>query len=231
MSLWSQYCDAPNVGMGQTRPCHKYTHYPQIYERHFGPWQGRSLVFWEIGIQDGGSLQLWKRYFGNMARIIGLDINPDYAANGSPGVEIRIGNQSDSAFLASVIAEFGVPDIVLDDGSHIQSDMRATFEFVYPQMPRNGLYVLEDLHVSYWSDFGGGIHVPESVINVAKGHVDELNAGQKSIRAQHPPPYLPDIGVPEGPDPSGLTANTMAIHFYPDIVVYERGTVLTKETR
>ena len=53
---------------------HKWTHYFPAYEQHFSRYVDRPVVFWEIGIGEGGSLQLWKQFLGPYAQIVGLDI-------------------------------------------------------------------------------------------------------------------------------------------------------------
>ena len=70
MNLWSDFLT--NDG----RVIHKWKHYFPIYERHFRDYVDKPVTFIEIGCGEGGSLQMWKRYFGPHARIIGLDIDP-----------------------------------------------------------------------------------------------------------------------------------------------------------
>ena len=70
MNLWHDFLT--NTG----RRVDKWTHYFPIYEKHLKDWRNRTLTFLEIGVAKGGSLQMWKRYFGPMATIVGIDINP-----------------------------------------------------------------------------------------------------------------------------------------------------------
>ena len=185
----------------------KWAHYFPVYERHFEPWRGRSMTFLEIGVAKGGSLEMWQRYFGPLARVVGIDIDAKCARNVSPGTFVRIGDQSDPVFLQTLIEEFGVPDVVLDDGSHQMAHIRASFESLYPQMPKNAVYLVEDLHTAYWPEFGGGLHAPESFINIAKGLVDRLNAD-----------HARGAVVPDD-----FTRDTVSISFYDSIVVLEKG--------
>ena len=112
MNLWQDFL------LNQDKRIHKWVHYFPIYERHFSSWRNKSLTFLEIGVAGGGSLQMWQRFFGPLARIIGIDINPKCVEHSAPGIFVRIGDQSDPKFLKEIIEEFGVPDIILDDGSH-----------------------------------------------------------------------------------------------------------------
>ena len=113
---------------------HKWRHYFPVYERHLESWVDRRVVMLEIGVSKGGSTRMWERYLGPYATIVGIDIDEKCARFSKDGITIRIGSQSDPAFLESVIAEFGVPSIVLDDGSHHMNDVRATFDFLYPKL-------------------------------------------------------------------------------------------------
>ncbi len=170
MTLWSAFLDH------RGRVAHKWTHYFPAYERHFERYVNRPCLFWEIGCGAGGSLQLWKKYLGPYAQIVGLDILPTAAAFAEDQIEIRIGDQADEEFLRGVLDEFGPPDVVLDDGSHMMSDITKSFRYLYPRMSRSGVYVVEDLHTAYWAEYGGGLGRPESFIEVSKSLIDELNA-------------------------------------------------------
>ncbi|HEY2483082.1 MAG TPA: hypothetical protein VGI30_12930 [Caulobacteraceae bacterium] len=206
MDLWQDFLSH------QGKAIHKWSHYFPIYERHFAPWRGRSLTFLEIGVAKGGSLALWRRYFGPMARIVGADIDPKCKAHEGEGMEVRIGDQADPKFLEALVDEFGVPDVVLDDGGHHMDQIAASFEFFYPRMGKNGVYLVEDLHTAYWPKFGGGLEEPRSFINIAKGLIDKLNA-------DHAPGQV---------TPDAFTRQTYAIAFYDSVVVFEKGQIPTK---
>jgi hypothetical protein len=93
----------------------------------------------EIGIDHGGSLQLWKRYFAS-AEIVGLDINPLCKAYEEERISVAIGDQTDTALLNS-LGEF---DVVIDDGSHDPAHQTITFSTLWPKTRK--LYVIEDCH-------------------------------------------------------------------------------------
>ena len=74
-------------------------HYFDVYEKHFSRFRGTDVVVAEVGIYSGGSLKMWRHYFGPRAVIYGIDIsnrtrvyerNPSY---GSPD-RIFVGDQS-----------------------------------------------------------------------------------------------------------------------------------------
>ena len=207
MNIWQDF------KTNDKKPIHKWVHYFPIYERHFQPWVNKSLVFWEIGVAEGGSLQMWQRFFGPSAIIIGIDINPDCAKFAEDNIYVRIGSQSDTIFLQSIIDEFGVPDVILDDGSHVMEDIYKTFEFMYPKISKNGVYMVEDLHTAYDSRFGGGVDKPGTFINISKALIDQLNADHTAGAVK----------------PDFVTRFTFGIHFYDSIVVYERGMIPIKK--
>jgi hypothetical protein len=201
MTLFGEYLG------GNHRPIHKWHQYFPVYEQHFERFRNRHLTIFEIGVGEGGSLQLWRGYFGPFATIVGIDVYPRCKQLEDGPVQIRIGRQNDLAFLASLVAEFGPPDIVIDDGSHLQADINATFDFLYPKVAKNGVYLVEDLHAAYWPDHGGGLRVPGSFVETAKHYVDLLHAGY--VRGSQ-------IATPAGD-------RTTSVHFYDSVIVFEVG--------
>ena len=199
MTLWSEFLNH------QGRSIHKWKHYFPAYERHFAPYVNRPITFIEIGCGRGGSLQMWKRYFGPHAQIVGIDISGECKQYEEDQIAIRIGDQSDTAFLQSVLDEFGTPDIVLDDGSHIMEHVIATFSYLYGRSARDGVYVVEDLHTAYDGDYGGGLRRPGTFIELCKAMSDELNA---------------ELG---GQPATTITRTTQSMHFYDSMVFFERG--------
>ena len=192
---------------------HKWTHYFPIYEKHFAAWKNRSLFFLEIGVFKGGSIQMWQRYFGPYAKIVGVDIRPECKAYEKPGTFIRIGNQADPEFLQQIIDEFGVPDIVLDDGSHAMWHVNPTFDFLYPKMAKNAVYMVEDMHTAYWKEYGGGVENPDTFVNRSKNFIDQLNARHSRGSVEE----------------TQITRDTLSITYYDSVVVLEKGDIYWRE--
>ena len=107
----------------------------------------------EIGVFMGGSLALWRKFLGPDAVIFGIDINPSCIAFDGQFACVRIGSQDDPQFLRSIVAEMGGIDVVLDDGSHIASHQRASFDLLFPLLSDGGHYIVEDMHTAYWRSF------------------------------------------------------------------------------
>ena len=63
---------------GNHRVVNKWHNYFPVYEKHFERFRNRHVTLFEIGIGQGGSLQLWKGFLGPYARIVGgrLDQGP-----------------------------------------------------------------------------------------------------------------------------------------------------------
>ncbi|MFN3584670.1 class I SAM-dependent methyltransferase [Phenylobacterium sp.] len=160
---------------GAGRGVTKWTHYLPIYDRVFAPWRGRPVRMLEIGVFQGGSLDLWRRYFGPDAVLFGVDIEPACAGRVTPPNQVRIGSQDDAAFLHSVVDEMGGLDIVLDDGSHIGRHQWASFRALWPRLEAGGMYLIEDLHSSYWPGLEGGIGRPDTGIGLAKALIDDMH--------------------------------------------------------
>lgn len=192
---------------------HKWKNYFPIYEKHFSPWKGKPITILEIGIDNGGSLEMWKNYFGPTATIVGIDINPDCARHAQPGIEIRIGDQNDTVFLQSLVDEFGMFDVIIDDGSHRSDHIKTTFDFLYSNVKENGCYFIEDLHMTYSRSFGNSMNNPESFINFSKSLVDQLTADHECCPL----------------NPTSFTRNTFCISFYDSIIVFDKKQIPVNE--
>jgi len=88
------------------RLIHKWVHYFDVYDRHFSRFRNKEIVILEIGVSQGGSLQMWKNYFGEKAKIFGIDIDPRCKDLEEDNIKIFIGSQSDRNFLKDVKIEF-----------------------------------------------------------------------------------------------------------------------------
>ena len=194
---------AENKGYG----VHKWHHYIPLYDRYFSPFRGKKIRFLEIGVSLGGSLQMWRKYFGEDAIIYGIDLNPACAElNGIAG-QVRIGSQADSAFLASVVEEMGGVDIVLDDGSHHMEHLPLTLEALFPKVSEGGLYLIEDLHTAYWEAFGGSYRSPQNFFSsVVQDLIDDLHRWYHTQGQKRP----------------GVSDFCPAIHVHDSVVVLEK---------
>jgi hypothetical protein len=125
-----------------------------VYEKLFQRYQNKPVVFIEIGVLNGGSLFMWRDYFGKKAKIIGVDLNPEAKRWKDFGFDIFIGDQADPAFWHNIIKKYPGIDIVLDDGGHTYEQQIMTTESLKPHIKDGGLIVIEDTHTSYLNGFG-----------------------------------------------------------------------------
>ena len=94
----------------------KWEKYFEVYDQIFEKYKEKKIVFVEVGVLNGGSLEIWKKFFHPESRIIGIDFNPDTKKFEKNGVEIYIGDQSNPQFWSNFFKEVGNIDILLDDG-------------------------------------------------------------------------------------------------------------------
>ena len=190
------------------RLVHKWQHYFDVYHRHFARFRGEPITMIEIGIFNGGSLKMWKDYFGPKSTIVGVDINPECKKFEEPGIEVVIGDQSDRKFLKTLAEKYPKFAVLVDDGGHRMEQQIGTFEELYFFIRDDGVYLCEDTHTSYMPVFGGGNLRPNTFIEYSKRLIDRLNA----------------FHIKEGDwlAPSYFTGATDSIHFYDSIVVIEK---------
>ncbi len=186
----------------------KWLHYFDIYERYFAPYRGTDCVFLEIGISQGGSLEMWRQYLGPDARIIGVDIDPRCKQFEQDGFEVFIGSQSDPQFLEHLKEAVPKVDILLDDGGHTMHQQKTTFAHLFDHVKSDGIYLCEDTHTSYWLKYGGGVRRKGTFIEFSKRLIDSLHAYHSE--------------QPERLSVNALTNQLKAIHFYDSVVVFEK---------
>lgn len=190
------------------RLIHKWWHYFEIYERYLSRYRDTDVVIVEFGVSQGGSLQMWKHYFGPRALIYGIDINPHCRRLAEPQIEIIIGDQSDRQFLATLRTRIPRIDVIIDDGGHTMRQQIATFEELFSHIHPDGLYICEDVHTSYWSSWGGGYRRPGTFIERMKQLIDALHAWHSPDQRR----FAVDA----------FTRSLHAMHVYDSVVVLEK---------
>ncbi len=156
----------------------KFSNYFSIYEKLFSRFRGKKITFVEIGVLSGGSLFMWKKYFGENARIIGVELNPEAKKFENYGFEIFTGNQSDPEFWKEFFEKVGEVDVILDDGGHTNFQQIISSCSCIPFIKDEGLMVVEDVFHSYGISYGEkGFYNPSkySFINFCKKSIDDVN--------------------------------------------------------
>lgn len=163
----------------------KHSSYFQVYGELLEPYRNRKITFVEIGILNGGSLFMWRDYFGPDARIIGIELNPLAKKWEKDGFEIYIGSQSDPDFWRKFFEAVGPVDIVLDDGGHTFEQQIVTTHCCIPHIRDDGLMIVEDTHTSYFKDWG--YPSPYTFVEWAKKLADNINCRFPSVKVSSLP--------------------------------------------
>lgn len=191
----------------EKRLIHKWINYFDVYERHFSKYRNKDVVILEIGVYEGGSLQMWKDYFGDKAKIFAIDLDPRCKQLEEENIVIFTGSQSDRKFLRNLRNEIPMIDIMIDDGGHMMTQQIVSFDELFDHIKEDGIYLCEDTHTSYILHYGGGHRRRGTFIEYSKNFIDYLNAHHSKQRS---------LKVNE------FTKSVNSIHYYDSIVVIEK---------
>ena len=181
----------------------KWDSYFDIYERHLSSFIGKDITLVEIGVQKGGSLEMWSKYLGPQSRIIGIDIDPECLSltYEQSNIKIAIGDQGNDLFWNEFFKICPKIDILIDDGGHYMNQQVLSLDRVFPILSNPGVYICEDCHSSYMNLYVDNMNCDTTFINYTKDYIDMLHDrwhGQKSC--------------------TDLTS----IHYYDSVVVFEK---------
>ena len=151
------------------------------YEKYLPFKRDQKIKILEIGVFNGSSINMWREYYPN-CYVVGIDI--DSSCIKYEKIEnklfVEIGSQIDDIFLNKVIEKHGPFDLIIDDGSHMQSHMIFSFEKLFPELKKSGIYIVEDTCCSYWSEYEGGLNKSNTSIEYLKSLIEHVNFfGQK----------------------------------------------------
>ena len=150
--------------------------YMPIYERFFEPLRLQEIRLLEIGVYEGASLKTWREYFPN-AYIRGVDKEPTTRA--IPGAEIM---QADASIDFEQSIGCGDYHVIIDDGSHIQTEVMASFAGLWEYIKPGGWYVVEDLFAAYDPDWNPDGH---PFIDHIHDRLKNILTGGDSIQEAH----------------------------------------------
>lgn len=153
-------------------PSIKTTSYFPVYAKLFGHLRNTSCTFIETGILEGGSLFMWRKWLGDDARIIGVDLNPDAKKWEKFGFEIFIGDQACLDFWDNTFLAIGGFDVFLDDGGHQSFQQIVSVEKAIESNTKESLVVVEDTYTSFMNDFQS--HKNHSFLEFSKDATDLL---------------------------------------------------------
>ena len=186
------YFDSHREGQG----IWKWRHYFEIYHRHFAKFVGREVHVLEIGVYSGGSLPMWKDYFGSQCRVYGVDIQEACKSYEDESVQILIGDQSDRSFWKRVRESVPALDIVIDDGGHLPEQQIVSLEELLPHLRPGGVYLCEDVYTVFnpFHDYLSGVthllNAWDLKPGVSRPHEGILpNPFQRAVHSVHLYPY------------------------------------------
>ena len=192
----------------------KWSHYPEIYDKHFTKYRELPINILEIGILNGGSLQILEKYFPR-AKIFAIDIDEKCKQYESDRTKIFIGDQADKFFLRNVKAQVPQIDIIIDDGGHRAEQQINTFEEMYYHLKTTGVYLIEDIELNYRQD-----KKPGNFMDLMKSKIDELNIRRTLPLRTSLSNNWKDLEV-------RFTNTTNSITFYDNVVVIEKDNIKT----
>lgn len=191
-----------------------YHNYTEIYARYFAPLKDKPIKFLEIGIWKGYSVKLWEEYF-KYADLYFFDVTFSQVEYYSERSHYFIANQENVQDLQNVMAKTGGDfDVIIDDGGHTMNQQIVSFQTLFPYVKKGGMYIIEDLHTSYWKEFRGARQLLTTV-NYLKSLIDEINfVGANTARASHlnlDPAVLKNLNI--------YREQIESIHFYDSVAI------------
>ncbi|AVP87150.1 Putative O-methyltransferase I [Candidatus Phycorickettsia trachydisci] len=153
----------------------KWANYLDIYEFYLPPYINQNASILEIGVQNGGHLQILSKYLKN-AKIYGLDIDQNVCKlDLGKDIQTFCFNATEEELINKNMPNLNF-DVIIDDGSHQSPDVIKTFQIMFYKLKPGGTYIIEDMHASYWKEFQGGYQKPYTQIEYFKSLIDILNS-------------------------------------------------------
>lgn len=137
-----QYFDSISEGPG----IWKWLHYFEPYHRHLSKFVGRPVTIVEVGVFSGGSMPMWREYFGDECHVHGIDIQPECRVYENGYTTIHIGDQADRQFWRQFRQTVPQVDVLIDDGGHTPEQQMVTLEEMLPHLSPGGVFICEDVH-------------------------------------------------------------------------------------
>jgi hypothetical protein len=203
----------------------KWSLYLDVYDTALAPWRALPVVLVEVGVQNGGSLELWSRYFQAGRRFVGCDVDERVGrlAFDDPRIRTVVAPVNTPAAAKAIVAAAEGPiDIFIDDGSHVSPDIVLAFRNYFPAVRAGGVYIAEDLHCAYRRDWAGGLAAPNA-ISFFKSLVDALHQPHwdegESMDALAQP-FLP--GARAGEDLARLASQVASVTFFDSMCIVRK---------
>ena len=150
----------------------KWTHYPFVYERVLSPLLAaeQPLTLLEIGVQNGGSLEIWKKFLPTGSQVHGLDVDANCAKlRLSPGIHFHLGSATDTAFVNQRFVESSF-DIIVDNARPDGAGTVSAFLDLFKKLRPGGVYIVEGLRAGMQAPTDGS-----NAFGFFKNLIDSLN--------------------------------------------------------
>jgi len=195
-----------------THSSDKWEPYFEIYDKHLNHFRGKPITLVEVGVQKGGSLEMWSNYLGPQAKIVGVDV--DTACSElkyeQSNIDVVIGDQGSDEFWRDFLSKHDSIDIFIDDGGHTMEQQIVTFENVFPKLNLNGVFICEDCHTSYMGSHGGSLGGKNTFIEYSKTYIDILHKNWHNTL------------VTELDRRDKLSVDLSGVYYYDSVVVFEK---------
>lgn len=200
---------ALKVGADKASDFHDYT---SVYSQYFGRLKNKPVRLLEIGICKGRSVELWEEYFPH-GELYFIDITYDFLEVFPVRSTFYLADQEKPEDLARVVRDSGGEfDIIIDDGGHTMNQQIVSFRELFPHLKSGGIYIVEDLHTSYWPMYGGG-DGPNTTLAYLKRLIDDVNAvGARTKKASH-------LNLDPSLELTPYQKEILSIHFYDSVAV------------
>src|SRR5690606_6533248 len=119
----------------------KWSIYLEVYDKLFAPLRDKPIRLLEIGVQNGGSLEIWRKYFPRAEIVVGCDINPDCRnlSFDDKKIVLIVGDANSQETEHEMVACSAEYDIVIDDGSHKSSDIVRSLARYFGSLANGGI--------------------------------------------------------------------------------------------
>ncbi|EHJ57841.1 hypothetical protein [Novosphingobium pentaromativorans] len=156
--------------------------YAAFYARIFTDIDASAPRLLEIGAggygdpQAGGaSGRVWSELLSDWSIVI-IDLEPKAFAWPERTTFLQA-DQTDTASLKRIGEEHGPFDVIIDDGSHRNADIRTSLWSLFPYLKEGGHYVIEDTQTSYIPSYGGDMkRNSATTANLVRDLFDYANA-------------------------------------------------------
>jgi hypothetical protein len=200
--LRSKRCDELKlleIGLGCNMP----------YSQSHGSAEGRSIQLWLVFLPKAsiGVFEFEKECAHNWFRTDPHNIGRDVLDS---RVTVTTGNQLKAEDLLAAITTLGPQDVIIDDGGHSNMMQETTLRILLPYVRPGGVYILEDLQVSFWGagDKKNGLTMVDYISQIISG--------------LHFPEYASKLNKDLYPDLLELLPLIKSVDCFREICVFQR---------